>query len=108
MNPEQDPQFEKVTSTLHGWSDEASPNLAPAILAQIRANRRRRTWLALAASLALLVGAGYWGGSTFERIINDMEGVGNALVILSLLALSALLIWRLASQKIGKEAETGK
>ena len=64
MNSEQDPQFEKVTSTLHGWSDEASPNLAPAILAQIRANRRRRTWLALAASLALLVGAGYWATRT--------------------------------------------
>jgi|WetSurMetagenome_2_1015567.scaffolds.fasta_scaffold00162_21 membrane protein DedA with SNARE-associated domain len=58
-------------------------------------------------TMSIMVGAGYWGGSTFEKLINNMEGAGYALLILILLALVALLIWRLASQKIGKEADPG-
>jgi len=59
-------------------------------------------------TMSIMIGAGYWGGNTFEKIRHNMEDAGYALLILILLAIIALLIWRLATQKIGEEAESGK
>jgi membrane protein DedA with SNARE-associated domain len=61
-----------------------------------------------AVTMSIMVGAGYWGGSTFEKIINNMEDAGFALMMLLVLALAAALLWRVAAQKIGHEAGNGK
>jgi membrane protein DedA with SNARE-associated domain len=58
-------------------------------------------------TLAIMAGAGYWGGSTLERIKNGMEDAGYALIILILIAVVALLIWRLAVRRIGQDVEAG-
>ncbi len=58
-------------------------------------------------TLAIMAGAGYWGGSTLERIKNGVEDAGYALIILILIAVVALLIWRLAVRKIGQDVESG-
>ncbi|HMP76244.1 MAG TPA: hypothetical protein PKE12_08115 [Kiritimatiellia bacterium] len=54
-HPEQDPAFRDVLDTLRAWPDAPAPNLAPTVLARIRA--RRRLPLALAAALLALLGA---------------------------------------------------
>jgi hypothetical protein len=53
--PEQDPAFREVVETLRAWPDAPAPDLAPAVLARIRA--RRRLPLALAAALIAPLGA---------------------------------------------------
>ena len=58
-------------------------------------------------TLSIMAGAGYWGGSTLERIKNGVEDAGHALIVLILIVIVALLIWRLAVRKIGQDVETG-
>jgi membrane protein DedA with SNARE-associated domain len=61
-----------------------------------------------AVTMTIMVGAGYWGGNTLEKIRYNMEDAGYALLILIFLIIVALVIWRMATQKIGEEAESGK
>jgi membrane protein DedA with SNARE-associated domain len=58
-------------------------------------------------TLSIMAGAGYWGGSTLERIKNGVEDAGYALIVLILIVIGALLIWRLAVRRIGQDVETG-
>ena len=58
-------------------------------------------------TLAIMAGAGYWGGSTLERIKNGMEDAGYALMILILIGIVAVMIWRLAVRRIGQDVEAG-
>jgi len=52
------------------------------------------------ATISLMVGAGYWGGSTLELIKKDVEEALYALLVLIMLIVLALLIWRLAVRKL--------
>jgi membrane protein DedA with SNARE-associated domain len=58
-------------------------------------------------TMSIMVSAGYWGGNTCERIMHDMEDAGSALLILVLISIVALLIWRLAVYRIGRDSEQG-
>lgn len=51
-------------------------------------------------TIAIMVGAGYWGGSTLDLIKKDMEEAKYALLILIAIIAIALLIWRLAVGKL--------
>jgi membrane protein DedA with SNARE-associated domain len=55
-------------------------------------------------TMAIMVGAGYWGGNTLEMIKKNMEEAIYALIVLILIAVLAILIWRLAVSRIGEDA----
>jgi len=59
------------------------------------------------ATISLMVGAGYWGGSTLELIKKDVEEALYALLVLIMLIVVALLIWRLAVRKLRPDADVG-
>jgi membrane protein DedA with SNARE-associated domain len=59
------------------------------------------------ATITLMVGAGYWGGSTLELIKKDVEEALYALLVLIMLIVLALLIWRLAVRKLRPDADVG-
>jgi membrane protein DedA with SNARE-associated domain len=59
-------------------------------------------------TMSIMVGAGYWGGSTLEKIRKNMEDAGYALLILLLIAILALMIWWLAYHRIAEDVEAGK
>jgi membrane protein DedA with SNARE-associated domain len=65
---------------------------------------RARFVLADAASsivtMTIMVGAGYWGGSTLDLIKKDMKEAQYALLILIAIIAVALLIWRIAVGKL--------
>jgi membrane protein DedA with SNARE-associated domain len=56
-------------------------------------------------TIAIMGGAGYWGGSTLDLIKNNVYEARYALIILVVIAAIAVFIWRLAVQKIGQDAE---
>ena len=56
-------------------------------------------------TISLMVGAGYWGGSTLELIKKDMEEAQQAILILAGIMIIALLIWRLAVRKLRSDEE---
>ncbi len=60
------------------------------------------------ATISLMVGAGYWGGSTLELIKKDVEEALYALLVLIMLIVLALLIWRLAVRKLRPDADVGE
>jgi membrane protein DedA with SNARE-associated domain len=60
------------------------------------------------ATITLMVGAGYWGGSTLELIKKDVEEALYALLVLIMLIVLALLIWRLAVRKLRPDADVGE
>ncbi len=47
-------------------------------------------------TIALMMSAGYWGGSFIERIKTDIEAAQDAILILCLIGLICILIWRFA------------
>ncbi|MGO9953632.1 MAG: DedA family protein [Dissulfurispiraceae bacterium] len=51
-------------------------------------------------TLTIMVGAGYWGGSTLDLLKKDMEEAQQALLILIAIIAVALLIWRIAVRKL--------
>jgi membrane protein DedA with SNARE-associated domain len=59
-------------------------------------------------TMSIMIGAGYWGGSTFEKIRKNMEDAGYAIFVLLLIAIVALLIWWLAYHRIAEDVEPGK
>ena len=70
---------------------------------------RARFVLADAASsivtMTIMVGAGYWGGSTLDLIKKDMEEAQYALLILIAIIAVALLIWRIAVGKLRNDED---
>ena len=56
-------------------------------------------------TISLMVGAGYWGGSTLELIKKDMKDAQQAILILAGIIIIALLIWRLAVRKLRPDDE---
>ena len=70
---------------------------------------RARFVLADAASsivtMTIMVGAGYWGGSTLDLIKKDMEEAQYALIILIAIIAVALLIWRIAVGKLRSDED---
>jgi membrane protein DedA with SNARE-associated domain len=56
-------------------------------------------------TISLMVGAGYWGGSTLELIKKDMEDAQQAILILAGIIIIALLIWRFAVRKLRPDDE---
>lgn len=56
-------------------------------------------------TITIMVGAGYWGGSTLELIKKDMEEAKYALLILIAIIAIALLIWRLAVGKLRSDED---
>jgi membrane protein DedA with SNARE-associated domain len=59
-------------------------------------------------TMSIMVGAGYWGGSTLEKIRKNMEDAGYALLILLLIAIVALMIWWLAYHRIAEDVDAGR
>ncbi len=59
-------------------------------------------------TISIMVGAGYWGGSTLELIRRDMEQARYALMILIAIVAVALLIWRLAVRKLRPDNADGE
>jgi membrane protein DedA with SNARE-associated domain len=59
-------------------------------------------------TISIMVSAGYWGGNTLEFIKHDMEEAEIALLILVAIISIALVIWRLAVNRIAADAENGK
>ncbi len=55
--PESDPAFDRVMQKLRAWPDAPAPDLAPSILAHLRA--RRRLPLAIAAAFLALIGGAF-------------------------------------------------
>jgi membrane protein DedA with SNARE-associated domain len=51
-------------------------------------------------TIMIMVGAGYWGGSTLDLIKKDMEEAKIALLVLIAIIAVALLIWRIAVSKL--------
>ena len=51
-------------------------------------------------TIMIMVGAGYWGGSTLDLIKKDMEEAKIALLVLIAIIAVALLIWRIAVRKL--------
>ncbi len=70
---------------------------------------RARFVLADAASsivtITIMVGTGYWGGSTLDLIKKDMEEAQYALIILIAIIAVALLIWRIAVGKLRSDGD---
>jgi membrane protein DedA with SNARE-associated domain len=70
---------------------------------------RARFVLADAASsivtMTIMVGAGYWGGSTLDLIKKDMKEAQYALLILIAIIAVALLIWRIAVGKLRNDED---
>ena len=70
---------------------------------------RARFVLADAASsivtMTIMVGAGYWGGSTLDLIKKDMKEAQYALLILIPIIAVALLIWRIAVGKLRNDED---
>jgi membrane protein DedA with SNARE-associated domain len=60
------------------------------------------------ATISIMVGAGYWGGSTLELIKKDVEEAQYALFVLIMLIVLALLIWRLAVRKLRPDTDVGE
>jgi membrane protein DedA with SNARE-associated domain len=56
-------------------------------------------------TISLMVGAGYWGGSTLELIKKDMEDAQQAILILAGIIIIALLIWLFAVRKLRPDEE---
>jgi membrane protein DedA with SNARE-associated domain len=56
-------------------------------------------------TISLMVGAGYWGGSTLEMIKKDMEDAQQAILILTGIIIIALLIWLFAVRKLRPDEE---
>ncbi|HMK55957.1 MAG TPA: DedA family protein [Dissulfurispiraceae bacterium] len=51
-------------------------------------------------TIAIMAGAGFWGGSTLELIKKDVEEAQKAIMILIAIIAVALLVWLLAVRKI--------
>ncbi|HSW61773.1 MAG TPA: DedA family protein [Dissulfurispiraceae bacterium] len=51
-------------------------------------------------TIALMVGAGYWGGNFIEMIKTDAAAAQNAMLILALIGLICILIWRVAVRRL--------
>ena len=60
------------------------------------------------ATISIMVGAGYWGGSTLELIKKDVEEAKYALLLLILIIVLAILIWRLAVKKLRQDTDVGE
>jgi len=56
-------------------------------------------------SMTIMVGAGYWGGSTLDLIKKDMKEAQYALLILIAIIAVALLIWRIAVGKLRNDED---
>ena len=56
-------------------------------------------------TMTIMVGAGYWGGSTLDLIKKDMEEAQYALIILIAIIAVALLIWRIAVGKLRSDED---
>jgi membrane protein DedA with SNARE-associated domain len=56
-------------------------------------------------TIAIMGGAGYWGGSTMDLIKNNMDDARYALIILIGIVAIAIFIWWLAVQRIRQDAE---
>jgi len=56
-------------------------------------------------TLTIMVGAGYWGGSTLDLIKKDMEEAKIALLVLIAIIAVALLIWRIAVRKLRSDED---
>jgi membrane protein DedA with SNARE-associated domain len=56
-------------------------------------------------TIAIMGGAGYWGGSTMDLIKKNMDEARYALIILVAIVAIAIFIWWLAVQKIRQDAE---
>ncbi len=54
-------------------------------------------------TIALMVSAGYWGGSFIERIKTDLEAAQDAILILCLIGLVCILIWRIAVRQLRED-----
>jgi membrane protein DedA with SNARE-associated domain len=60
------------------------------------------------ATISIMVGAGYWGGSTLELIKKNVEEAQYALLVLIMIIVLALLIWRLAVRKLRPDTDAGE
>lgn len=56
-------------------------------------------------TITIMVGAGYWGGSTLDLLKKDMEEAQHALLILIAIIAVALLIWRIAVGKLRSDED---
>ncbi len=56
-------------------------------------------------TLTIMVGAGYWGGSTLDLIKKDMEEAKIALLVLIAIIAVALLIWFVAVRKLRSDED---
>lgn len=54
-------------------------------------------------TIALMVGAGYWGGSFIEMVKKDVAAAQNAILILGLIGLVCILIWRFAVRRLRED-----
>jgi hypothetical protein len=60
------------------------------------------------ATISIMVGAGYWGGSTLEWIKKDVQEAQYALLILIMIIVLAVLLWRLAVKKLRQDTDIGE